>query len=124
MSIAEQLRAAKALIDTPDKWTQGSFARDNKGVPVGGFTKGRWDVAAYPESPAPACYCAEGAIRLVRGGVLPHALEEIMERAVPRTFYAGANCRKFVLFNDHRDTSHADVMKMFDRAIKLAEKVQ
>lgn len=109
MTHAEQLRAAKALIDTPEKWTTGVLARTKSGCPIG------------PQEDAATCYCAEGAIRRVQNGVLPHALESIMERAVPSGFRGACNERWFVKFNDAAKTTHADIMALFDRAIELAE---
>ena len=114
MTNAEQLRAAKALIDTPDKWTKGCFARRADGLLL--MRGESWDEAV--------CFCSEGAVRKASNGLLPPDVDRLLERAVPRTFHTSSNCRNFVLFNDAEETSHADVMKMFDRAIKLAEAAQ
>lgn len=40
----------KELLDTPDKWTQGTCARDTDGD------------ATYSESPTAVCFCLLGAI--------------------------------------------------------------
>jgi hypothetical protein len=39
------------LLDTPEKWTKGAFARDSKGDPVD------------PVSPEAVCWCIEGALQ-------------------------------------------------------------
>jgi hypothetical protein len=55
MTTVELLREARALIDTPEKWTQGAFARDGKGDRVDELDKR-------------ACrFCASGATSRVTG---------------------------------------------------------
>lgn len=44
---ADQLRKVKALIDTPDKWTKGSFAKLSDG-----------QVCSY-DNEAAACFCLD-----------------------------------------------------------------
>lgn len=48
--LAADLRAAKALIDTPEKWTQRVYARDSMG-----FT-------CESENSAAVCFCSLGAL--------------------------------------------------------------
>lgn len=96
-NIAQVLRDARALIDTPDKWTKGKF--ENGG-----------------------CYCALGAVAKVCGfdprnawlGEMD-AVHRALDASLPFGFEATPD------FNDHRNTTHADVMALFDRAIAAAE---
>ena len=52
-TIKQRLIAARALIDTPEKWTKGAFQRNATGR------------AVAPHDEAVAAYCAFGAIRRV-----------------------------------------------------------
>ena len=38
-TIKDRLRAARALIDKPEKWTQGALQRDVNGCPLGQYSK-------------------------------------------------------------------------------------
>lgn len=98
--LADDLRAAKALIDTPEKWVKGvDFTRtrrcamaaiiDALGQPMGGYRFSECDRAL----------CKALTIRKRRGSY-PHPV---------------------VAFNDDLDTSHADILALFDRAIAAAE---
>ncbi len=93
MTIKMDLIAARALIDTPEKWHKGGWGKDG-------------------------CFCAVGAVREVTrtsaysvwatGACI--ALEAAIEdgpRDVPS-------------FNDRETTTHADIMALFDRAIEAA----
>lgn len=103
--LATDLSAAKALIDTPEKWTQGTVARDANGEMV-------------EHARDAVCLCAFGACRVAIG---PYAdvspLMEALRRAIPTENAAPTT----VSFNDHPDTTHDDVMALFDRAIAVAE---
>lgn len=100
--IAEILRKAKALIDAPEKWTKGAFARDRSGgsVPIAGDE---------------ACaFCAAGAIYSVidKFNAAEFDLEDRAASAIGQA--VGGSIAGF---NDDEDTTHADVMAAFDRAI-------
>lgn len=94
-SVREVLVAARALIDTPEKWTKGSMGRTASGACV---------VASHRD----ACrWCAIGAVIRVDGSVgyrAWDALDAASGSAAP-------------MFNDAPSTTHADVMNLFDRAI-------
>jgi hypothetical protein len=101
MKPSEILRAARAKIATPERWTKGQFARDATGYWV-----------SYDNSDAVG-WCAEGAVYAVLlGHVKADDLFVFLDRA------SGGNTP---FFNDAPSTTHADVMAMFDRAIALAE---
>ena len=96
MTTKEVLIAAKALIDTPEKWCKGSYQTID----------GR--------------YCAVGAADTASPPVLA-VREEVYDALVdtmPRWYIS----RRYIAssFNDARKTTHADVMAWFDRAIAKA----
>lgn len=96
----EILKEARAIIATPGKWTKGEFARDKEGNKVGIC------------SPDASQFCAVGAINRIgrAAGDVTFARAAFLE-AEP----AG------VWFNDHPNTTHADVLAAFDRAIAKLE---
>ena len=102
---ADQLRAAKARIATPDKWTQGDYSAEVHGI---------------------QCFCALGALGEEDEEFLecPDAVMFLRE-ALPAEWLAKSkygtmeNGSPIAEFNDSH--THADVMSLFDRAIELAE---
>lgn len=106
MSTADNLRRAKALIEDPKHWCQGASARDSEGNRV-------WE-----QSSEAVQWCAEGVLchlDLARDfqspewDVLILASTEILGKitAVP--------------YEVNDDIGHAAVMRMYDRAIELAD---
>lgn len=96
MNAAEILRAARAKIDAPEKWTKGESARDASGRGV------------FSNSPAAVCFCSIGAI----GNIIDSTPMDIFRKAI------GCGCISD--WNDHKDRTHADVLAAFDKAIALA----
>lgn len=99
--VAKDLRAAKRLIRTPKKWTQGRMHGDG-------------------------CYCAWGAVRVVVGLYADDPPESAWERenaALVALRLAEPLRRKVHLieFNDSRNRTHADIMRLFDDAIAAEE---
>lgn len=104
MSVKDDLIAARALIDTPEKW--------------GRIT--RFDIAEGKVS-------ANAAIKMVaENDYLKHSpifaeryreMHRMIERVAP------ALDSPFVLatYNNDPDTTHADILALFDRAIEAAE---
>lgn len=102
-TLADQLRAARALIDTPEKWIRNAWARTS--------TRGRLALS-WADSRA-KCFCVGGAIRRSDGRRWPLA-EVVLRDAITTghsTIYG---------LNDDPTTTHADVMALFDRAIAKA----
>lgn len=105
MKISEQLKAAKSLIDEPHKWTQGVPARNiyNKNVPF--------------DSENACRFCSVGAIWR-----LNTTMKELTRyNSSPLTSYLNFVSWKegIAAFNDNNN--HAEVMKVWDKAIELAE---
>lgn len=104
MTVAEDLRAAKALIDTPEKWAHSSRARKQEG----GASLCALD-AMYEVCPSGI----GGASRALRDAIPDYF------RFNPHSALA-----KLAQFNDAPNTTHADIMALFDRAITTAEAQQ
>lgn len=96
MSVKENLIKAKALIDTPEKWTRGEYMHSG-------------------------CFCALGALAealdidpvSARLSMTPELLA--LRGAVPEPFFSVWR------YNDEPSTTHADVLALFDRAIEAAK---
>lgn len=102
MSVAlEQLRTARELLSDPTKWTRGEYARDRYGDAV---------PSAHAEA---VCWCAYGALDRAGAGQFGDA-REYLRGAADKLFDSFPAC-----VNDEQ--GHADVLRMYDRAIELAE---
>lgn len=100
MSVKENLIAAKALIDTPEKWGKG---RDSFPLTRLGGAK---------------CLCAHGALFEAMGGEWASGSIEAIRKlraSLPSEW------RYTPEFNDDPATTHADIMALYDRAIEAAE---
>lgn len=107
-SVADTLRAARALIADPKHWIKGALAKPSKRSPYG----------VSPQDWTVTCWCSIGALIAI-DGPYEEAAREVLEKAVrlrPRFQWAIVED-----FNDNRSTRHADVMDAFDKAIALAE---
>lgn len=93
-STADILRAAKALIDTPEKWRQGWEDYGDRLCMVTAVTH----VLNGAHVPDPVWQCLGKAIRKGGGSVGP-----------------------LWRWNDAPERTHAEVMEAFDKAIALAE---
>lgn len=98
MSTSDVLKAAKQLIENPEHWTQGNYAKDVHGdaAPITEYSACRW--------------CTAGAIiKVDTGGWLYNDAMDTLEEF---TFM------RVTLYNDTH--THAEVMEVFDKAIKRA----
>lgn len=104
MNHLEALKAARELISDPKKHTKDTHARDEEGVPCD------------PCASRAVCWCAEGAIAKVLGGWSSHGpVVNLIEKAARETF-EGEN---HIVVNDFK--GHADILSVFDVAIKAEE---
>lgn len=106
MTLREDLVAAKALIDTPEKWCKGS---DWRGANI--YTS----TASYaPPAAIRLQMCARSAAQTIdckrHSGV-----HVALIAALPDGW------RSVAEFNDERRTTHADIMALFQRAIDACE---
>jgi hypothetical protein len=101
MTTVEALRKARDLIEDPNRWTTGAFARDARGVPIDACNEG----ARY--------WCALGALRRYCpfGNPEGRRAHQLLEEASGDILDS---------FND--TSTHAEVLTAFDRAIELAER--
>jgi hypothetical protein len=101
MSTKEILIKARAIISDEKNWTQGVKARDVEGNAVSSST------------PTAVCFCSIGAVE--RAGAFSHAAT----RYYALRYLARASCDsgypRISDFNDN--SSHAEVLAMFDKAI-------
>lgn len=103
-TVKENLIAAKALIDTPEKWGKGN-----------GFV------------PPHGCFCAESACaevaRISPDYVVKWRLWRALEDALPEPWKTRCAAAELSVhdFNDDPSTTHADIMALFDRAIAAQE---
>lgn len=109
MSNADKLRKAKALISSPDNWTQrGGLAADADDRTVGIY------------EPSAVRFCAEAACAVATDSeYLGDGVVDILDRAVVEATFGRQ--RTAAAYNDAPDTTHADIMALFDRAIVIAE---
>jgi hypothetical protein len=101
MTVVEILRAARERIEDPERWCRGAFAKTASGTPV------------EPWEPEAERWCAVGAVVAVQ------ARHEEALRArllLDDASYADSATAT----NDH--SRHVAVLRMYDRAIKSAEK--
>ncbi len=108
MTNLEILKGAKALIDTSEKWTKGTNARNAAGNPVDAEDSGA------------TCRCALGAIKATTRTDYFEVLDLLVE-LVP-TAQRSSGSWTLTLFNDHKNTTHKMVMDLFDVAIKAETK--
>ena len=105
MKTSEVLTKARELIEKPEIWTKGEYARDESGN------------SCRPTGPFARCFCALGAVKAAgnyKGDNNP-AAEKLTESLERDRF------RWVCLFNDSKDTTHADVLALFDKAIATAK---
>lgn len=97
----EILRAARALISSPENWLQGTFAQNDFGV---GVCSG--DVTAV-------CFCSQGAINYFK-------YEADYDAVKKATSTLSRNMDGSIfLFNDNH--THAEVLAAWDKAIAELE---
>lgn len=99
MKNSEILRKAKALIDTPEKWCQETYAANAYGASV------------EIRNPAACSFCSTGALIKVLGGYWDSYKYPV---------YFGMTPKQLFDFNDSH--AHAEVMALWDKAIERAER--
>jgi hypothetical protein len=100
-TLAEDLIAAKALIANPEQWC--------KGIDHSGRSQC-------------AMYAISEVARPDLSGFRYCDMSEAILAALPRNVKLPEFGHRIVAFNDADQTSHADVMALFDRAIKRAQR--
>ena len=110
------LRAARDLISVPERWTKWGYRFKVKPA-----TKDEAFMAKLWADPDEAtCFCSWGAINAVTSvdqEVTVGAAFSVLKDTINET----SDFRGIPGFNDAPSTTHADVLRMFNRAIKKAE---
>lgn len=112
MKISEILKAGKAVIADPKNFTQdGSYAKVSK----------ESDVSVYGNDPEATCFCSIGALQRVNGEG-DHNVRGVgyLDIALSQLTLPGPRYMHITSANDN--FPHETVMKIWDRAIELAEK--
>ncbi len=116
MKLQDELVAAKALVDTPDKWVKRFFARNSEGTPC------------PPTDRDAVCFCLLGALSHVKGMKIdrwqtPHESANLMAEVIqgeptdPQRPLMGYN----VVTNFNDKAQHAEMLEMLDKSIALAK---
>lgn len=101
--IKDTLIAARAKIASPDLWLKGLNAKDVEGTPV------------EPDDPLACKFCIIGAIRSAEAATDKKTFHKAYKHL---KHYLPSKCDNFgSIFNDAPETTHADVLSLFDRAI-------
>lgn len=113
---------AKSIIADPAKWHKGTYCTDEDWYHDVHYGR-RIKLNAVDDIPAAVCFCGIGALSV--------AADIIGQGNIPyRAFVATAGVLKpgdyptisaFAEFNDNPETTHADVMAAFDKAIEAAK---
>lgn len=106
--VAATLRQARAVIEEPQHWTKGTMARTSK--------RGE---SVSPDSRTAVVWCALGAIKKVDG---PYEEPAIKALAYAISGWAVGE-RHVYIYNDSTVRRHSDVLKKFDQAIELLDKM-
>ncbi len=100
MTVRDDLIAARALIDTPEKWCKGGNKYERGGVVIS-----RCAIEAI------------GACTINDNNAFTRARLALVTALPPGVDYDGMVSK----FNDITATTHADILALFDRAINAAE---
>lgn len=119
MKTVEVLKAARELISSPEHWIKGVLALPFDGVADEGEELDVMD-------PKSTCFCSLGALyrangknSIYSGWRDTRALPGYNELALAVSEIAATS--EIADFNDDDETEHADVLRMFDLAIGIAE---
>lgn len=107
MKPSEILHDARKLIVDPSNWAK--IGRINP-------SEGRYCALLAVTFTTARRGCGNAVDRAARA----YLLAEILDKHAYRHRF-GSESRRVSLFNDHPDTTHADVLRLFDRAIVVAE---
>jgi hypothetical protein len=101
----EILKGARELLSDPTRWAKGYYAYTADGQQTS------------PVTPEAACFCVWGALDKVTGtffGPDAFAAGMYLGNQLPEGWPSLAN------FNDAEETTHADLLALFDKAIESA----
>lgn len=105
MTPLQVLKKARKLLSKPEKWTQGWYYKDSNGQDV------------YDDMDEAVCFCAMGAIERSS-----NAQVEVESKAL--LLLKNAVRVDVAAWNDAPRRTHAQILRGFDKAIKLAQEAQ
>ena len=101
------LKTAREKISNPKAWTQGHYAKDQSGT------------VDEPCSGTAVSWCAAGAISAALGFNSP---AKLYETGLLEFLGEVAGWNTITMYNDYPTRTHAEILEVFDKAIKLMEK--
>lgn len=108
-AVVSVLREARARIADPARWTCGESARDGVGDPC----------AAVEE--CAVCWCALGSVEACRAWDVEGQALGLMSGVARALGYDAIGSSCTAMLNDAPETTHADVLALYDLAIEQAE---
>ena len=110
LTTGEILSIARVKIRNEKNWLKGQSTEKSNGD------------FAHPSSAKACKWCALGAVRSVfKEGTEEHsfdtAMDEHMFQTAMFTLSKFTDCKNIAAFNDHSETTHADIIAVFDKAI-------
>ncbi|UWF59825.1 DUF6197 family protein [Brucella sp. 2716] len=115
--VSTVLRAARDLISVPGRWTKWGYGFKEKPETLDDAFASRRLFCDLSEA---TCFCSWGALLAVMGVSNRVYFGEAFS-VLKDTIRATTDFRGIPAFNDAPSTTHADVLRMFNRAIKKAE---
>ena len=112
------LSNAKKLISVPERWTKVESAKASDGSSVGA------------DSPIACSWCAHGALKKAchdysgtqeGSNLLFFGEDGLFVKALRYLRLCSPRSEGVIVFNDNPDTSHSDVLKLYDDALDLAK---
>lgn len=109
MTTLDVLKAMRALISDPARWTQDAWARDASGRPVMEF------------DPTAVSFCMAGAWQHIIWAAFPARAEAPLRRDLVTSVAGTLRALTHMPTGEYNDThSHAEVLAVVDRAIAEA----
>ena len=102
----QTLIKARGLIDEPSKWPKLAWARNSH------------QVSCAMENSDAQCFCLGAALILSTPRLAPMVIDVEIINQLPEI---SGKVPSIADYNDHPDTTHSDIMNLFDRAIEAAE---
>jgi hypothetical protein len=120
MNELELIAAARVVIEQEKNWSKGRYARNKEAWPVS------------PCSDEAFCFCSTGALRrafFVITGIkfteayLAESVQDKEFDVIENAFdilssFVPTEPKNIIVYNDHKNTAHSDVLKVFDLAIE------
>ena len=102
----QTLIKARGLIDEPSKWTKLAWARNSR------------QISCAMDNSDAQCFCLGSSLILASPPLEPKIVNVEIENQLP---IINGKVPTIAEYNDHPDTTHADIMNLFDKAIEAAE---